>query len=177
MKNNKFPVLETLLLLAIELLVGVILTVGAVILRMFDYTVITGALLGTAVSVLNFVFLSVAVNRALDQVLDGYKIDESKLDAAIDKAASESNEADGEDGEEEVIDDAAAKFARENQMKVSNAVKLSYIVRTVTIIATLVLAFLTKQFNLITTLIPLLMFRSALSIASVIAERIKKKEG
>ena len=181
MKKNKFPVLETLLLLAIELLAGVIINVGAIILRLFDYTVILGTLLGTAVAVLNFVFLSIAVNRALDQVLEGFKVDERKLDEALDKAIAEGDTnssedcADGEDDDE--IDDAAARFAKENQMKVQNAVKLSYIVRTATIVATLIVALLTKQFNLATTLIPLLTFRAMLGVASAVAEKIRKKEG
>ena len=182
MKKNKFPVLETLLLLAIELLAGVIINVGAIILRLFDYTVILGTLLGTAVAVLNFVFLSIAVNRALDQVLEGFKVDERKLDEALDKVIAERDGSDGsEDGadgeDDDEIDDAAARFAKENQMKVQNAVKLSYIVRTATIVATLIVALLTKQFNLITTLIPLLTFRAMLGVASAVAEKTRKKEG
>ena len=179
MKKNKFPMLETLLLLAIELLAGVIINVSAIVLRLFDYTVILGTLLGTAVAVLNFVFLSIAVNRALDQVLDGFKVDERKLDEALERAAADGegseDGADGEDDDE--IDDAAARFAKENQMKVQNAVKLSYIVRTATIVATLIVALLTKQFNLTTTLIPLLTFRAMLGVASAVAEKIRKKEG
>ena len=62
-------------------------------------------------------------------------------------------------------------------MKVQNAVKLSYIVRTATIVATLIVALLTKQFNLITTLIPLLTFRAMLGVASAVAEKTRKKEG
>ena len=181
MKKNKFPGLETLLLLSIELLAGVIINVGAIILRLFDYTVILGTLLGTAVAVLNFVFLSIAVNRALDQVLEGFKVDEQKLDEAPHKVIAEgdtNSSEDGTDGEDEYeIDDAAARFAKENQMKVQNAVKLSYIVRTATIVATLILALLTKQFNLTTTLIPLLTFRAMLGVASAVAEKIRKKEG
>ena len=70
MQKQKLPVREILVLVLGELLVSLI-TVGVyVALNKFSYAVPAGCLLGSAVSVFNFVFLSVSVNRAIDRVME-----------------------------------------------------------------------------------------------------------
>ena len=65
-------------------------------------------------------------------------------------------------GEQEMTDEEAAKFAKENSIKVQNAVTKSYVLRTGLMVGSLVLAFITKCFNPIATLIPLVMYKPLL---------------
>ena len=61
---------EIVILILGELLVSLI-TVGVyVMLDKFSYAVPSGCLLGSAVAIFNFIFLSVAVNRAIDKVME-----------------------------------------------------------------------------------------------------------
>ena len=169
MNQKKLPVREITLLAVGEALVGAIITAVFFLVGKFNYTVPLGALLGGVVTVFNFVFLSIAVNRAIDDAMKVYEarqVEKSK--------AQESTETEPDSNEdEEPYDDEAAKFARENAAKITNAVKLSYIVRTVSVIVTLVLAFITKQFNVLATVIPLLCLRPILTLS----ELLRKKGG
>ena len=162
MEKNKVPMREILALCIGEVLVAAAVCIVFLILGEFDYTVPLGAMLGVIVTVLNFVVLCISVNRAIDKYLgeDEIKRVQAELEA----------ERDATDTDEE--NDAAARFARENQMKVQNAVKLSYIVRMIVMVGALVASALVGVFNLIATVIPLLMFRPILSIS----EMIKGKE-
>lgn len=112
----------------------------------FDFRVITGALLGATVSILNYVFLTVTVNRALNRFLDIR-------------------------GTAEMDEDEAARFASENSMQFQNAINLSFAVRTVSMLATLVLAFVLDFFSPIATVIPLLAFRPILMLISGVTGR------
>ena len=115
----------------------------------FSYKVITGAALGSAVTVANFIFLTVSVNRAVDRYL----------------ALRGSREMDEEEAE---------KFAQEHAMAVQNAATRSFIVRTVTMLAALVLAFITGWFEPIATVIPLLMFRPIIYVLELIKKKGEK---
>lgn len=153
MKKNKGKNYELYLLTAGETLVAVLTVVGYLLVSLlvesviFDYRVITGAALGAAVIILNFLFLSVAVNRAVDEFL-------------LERTSREMTE------------EEAEAFAAEHSMKIQNTIKTSFIIRTVTMLATLVVAFLVDVFNPIATAIPLLAFRPVLTVASTFARKL-----
>lgn len=144
MNENKLPKGEILALAVGEVAVGALVCGGYAIAHTlgfaeFDYRVITGALLGIAVTVLNYLFLTLSVNRAVNDYL------------AL-------------RGNREMNDEEAEKFAAENSAPIQNAIKTSFIIRTTSMLATLVIAFVTKWFNPLATAIPLLAFRPLISI-------------
>ena len=110
-------------------------------------TIIMGSLLGSAVIVLNFLILTVSVNRAVNKYI------------AI-------------RGTAEMDDDAAEKFAAENSMIIQNAMTRSYIIRSVLMLGVLVCAFLISNvFNVIATLIPLVCYRPIIYITELIKNK------
>ena len=155
MNENKLSGKEIITLLLLELGVAV-LTVGGFLvfdalgIYEFGWQVISGAALGVAVIVLNYLFLTVSVNRAVNNYL------------AL-------------RGEREMDEEEAAKFAAENSMPIQNAIKTSFITRTVTMLLALVVAFVTKLFNPLATAIPLLAFRPLLTVCDMIARRAAAK--
>ena len=172
MDQNKLPKREIALLAVGEVLVGAIITAVYLLIGRFNYTVPLGALLGGAVTVFNFVFLSIAVNRAIDDAMKVYEARQAELSKAKEQGETPAAESEGSE-DADPYDDEAAKFARENAAKITNAVKLSYIVRTASVVITLVLAFITKQFNVLATVIPLLCLRPILTLS----ELLRKKGG
>lgn len=153
--NNKLPKKEILTLLILELGAAILVTVGYLVLDVmelatFDYRVITGGALGVAVTVLNYLFLTLSVNSAVDNYL------------AL-------------RGDKEMDEEEAAKFASENSMPIQNAIKTSFIIRTVSMLAALLVAFLTKLFNPIATAVPLLAFRPLLSMMEIMRAKQDKK--
>jgi hypothetical protein len=74
-------------------------------------------------------------------------------------------------GEGEMDDEEAEKFAAEHAMEFQNISKLSFIIRTFTMLGALVVAFLTKQFDVVATVIPLLCFQPIL----IISQSLKNK--
>lgn len=149
-KNNKLPWFEIGLIAAGELLVSLLIVAVFLIIRKFAWSVVFGATLGSAVVLLNFIWLSVSVNRAVDKALENRP--EGELD-----------------------DEAVEKFTLENTAAVQNAAKLSYIIRTLSTLATLVLAFLLGDvFNVIATVIPLVMLQPILTVGEFIKRRISR---
>ena len=114
------------------LTVGVYLFIGQ-----YSYKVLTGVILGSAVIILNFLFLYVSMNRAVDNYM------------AL-------------RGDKEMTEEEAEKFAKENAMIIQNATKLSYLVRTFSMVAALIVAMISKHFDVIATIVPLLAFRPIL---------------
>ncbi|MBQ8689824.1 MAG: hypothetical protein IJ515_05630 [Clostridia bacterium] len=155
MQKNKLPLFEIAAMIIGELLVsliiiGVYLIIGK---GSVHYSVITGAALGSVVTVLNFLFLAISTNRAVDKVM-------------------------AERGDGEMDEEEAAEFAAKHQSSIQAAAKISYVIRTLTMVATLVLAFLLDNaFDLIATLIPLLMLRPILMISQLIGKRNKSERG
>ena len=175
MDSNKIPLREVITLAIGEIIVGALICLVFLICGKYDYKVLLGAVLGIAVTLGNFIFLCVSVNRALDKCLMAFDPTSSTPSTPSPEAQSAEEGLENEDSipsESEPYDDAAAKFARENAGKLQNAIKLSYVVRMATVIASLVVALLTKQFNVIATVIPLLCLRPILNVA----ELIKRKE-
>ena len=82
-----------------------------------DLGVILGVLLGSAVTVFNYLFLILSVNSAINRYLELR-------------------------GTREMTDEEAEKFASENSVPIQNAIKTSFILRTTTMLITLVVAFL-----------------------------------
>ena len=82
MDQNKLPKREIALLAVGEVLVGAIITAVYLLIGRFNYTVPLGALLGGAVTVFNFVFLSIAVNRAIDDAMKVYEARQAELSKA-----------------------------------------------------------------------------------------------
>ena len=150
MKNKNLPLYESLFLLLGELIVSVIVVAVYLLIDKFSYTVVTGLLLGCTVTVLNFFFMAFSTLRAFDKAVEAR-------------------------GDKEMDDDEAEKFAEEHKASVNNAVKLSFIVRTLTMIATLVAAFLLEWFDVVATLIPLLMLRPIITVKALITERKERK--
>lgn len=159
---------ETVFLAVGEAVASAITVAVFALLGKFDYTVLLGVLLGSLVTVGNFLFLSVSVNRTIDKILEGVDLAELKKHKL---APPEAEDGSGDEYEE---DDEARKFARENSMKLNNAIKLSYMVRMATMIAALILAFLTGQFNVLATAIPLLLWRPILTLSQVINKKGKE---
>lgn len=124
-----------------------IIAVYAIIGR-FSLKVAAGALLGAAVATVNFLILTVSVDRTIKKFLDIR-------------------------GDKEMDEEEARAFAKSNSLKVQNAMTKSYILRTVIMIGTLVVAFITKLFDPLATLIPLLLYKPLIYLIEV----IKKKRG
>ena len=84
MQKQKLPVREITVLVLGELLVSLIIVGVYAVLNKFSYAVVAGALLGSAVTVFNFVWLSVSVNRAIDKAMAGRKQGEMSEEEAED---------------------------------------------------------------------------------------------
>ena len=113
----------------------------------FDYTVITGALLGAAVPLINFLILSFAVNRAVNKYIEEL----------------------GTKGE--LTEEEAEKFAEEHKGRIQLAVTRSYIVRTLLMIAALVIAFILEWFDPVATVVPLLAYKPIMYLTQYIRAR------
>ena len=153
MKNSK-PSLDITLLTLCELAVAVIVVIGYIIAEAafdvaFTYRVITGALLGCLVTVLNYIFLTLSVDRAVKGFLQLR-------------------------GTKEMTDEEAESFAKENSAPIQNAIKLSFIVRTFSMLAALVIAFLLDVFAPVATAIPILAYRPLLYVTESIKGKIRK---
>lgn len=146
MENNRSKYKDVLYLAVGEILAALAVVAVYAFIDALTYKVLLGAALGAAVAVFNFLYLSISVNRAVDKFM--------KLR-----------------GEREMDEEEAEKFASQHVGEIQNAQKLSYIVRTFTLLGALVLAFLSKQFDVIATAVPLLLFQPILVVTQNIAQR------
>lgn len=112
----------------------------------FDPRVLSGAWLGAVVAILNYAFLTLSVDKAINKYLSLR-------------------------GDREMSDEEAEKFAAENSVPIQNAIKTSFIIRTFSMLATLLVAFILEWFNPLATAIPLLAFRPLLSITESVKSR------
>lgn len=142
MQDKKSTYKDIFVLAVGELAVTAAVVAVYALLDAFTYKAVTGALLGALVAVFNFVFLTVSVNRAVDRFM------------AL-------------RGEKEMDEEEAEKFAAEHIGEIQNAQKLSYIIRTFTMLGTLVLAFLSEQFDVIAAAVPLLLAQPILIISQL----------
>ena len=147
MQKKNFPTAEILFLILGEVIVSLIVSGVYLLLDKFSVSVIAGGLLGSAVAILNFVILSVSVNRAIDKAME-------------------------ERGTGEMTDEEAAAFAQKNAAAVQRAAQGSYIIRQILMLGVLVGAFLLGDwFDVIATLIPLLAFRPLLSVCGLMKKK------
>ena len=174
MTENKIPKKEALALVIGEAAVSLIICAVYLILKKFNYTVALGVILGSAITVANFIFLSISVSRALEKAMDG--VDTVRLKAAYEArdAARAIDDTEESEDDESATDGTAPDYERiitdfesERQKNFNASVKLSYLIRNASIIIALVVAFLTKQFNVLATVIPLLMLRPILTVAEL----------
>jgi hypothetical protein len=115
----------------------------------FDYRIVTGAFLGAVVMIANYLFLIISV----DNQIKGF----------VKKR-----------GNRDMGDDEAEEYAKEHSAPVQKAIALSSTIRTVSMMATLVLAFLTKWFNPIATAIPMFAFRFLLPVINKVISKNDK---
>ena len=133
-----------------ELITALLVCGAFLILKKFDTSVLFGAILGSAVTLANFLMLIISTNRAIDRAI-------------------------AERGEGEMSEEEVAEFTARHQANLQAAARISYLVRTVCIAATLVVAFLLNGvFNVIATLVPLLMFRPIIVISQLLKNKISK---
>ena len=151
MKKQNVALRETGLILLGEIVVSLLICAVYLIINRFSYKVITGVCLGSAVIVLNFLFLSISTNRTIDEFL--------KLR-----------------GSKEMDEEEAEEFAQKYQMQIQNKTKLSFIIRTFTMLAALIIAFIIKHFDVLATLIPLLAFRPIITVETLIRSKIGKEK-
>lgn len=150
MKKTKLPLYETLAMIIGEVITSLIVCAVFLIIKKFDLSVLSGVLLGSLVTVANFIFLMVFTNRAIDKAM-------------------------AERGDGEMSDEEVAEFTAKHQANIQAAVKLSYVVRTLCVAAVLVVAFLLDGvFNVIATVVPLLMFRPILTVSQLIKNKITR---
>lgn len=151
MKKQNAALRESGFVLLGEAIVSLIIVAVYLVIKQFSeniviYKVITGVCLGSLVTVLNFLFLSLSTNSVIDRFLEAR-------------------------GNAEMSEEDADAFAAKYQAELQNKVKLSYIIRTVTMLAALVVAFLVEQFDVIATLIPLFMLRPIIMVRGLLGKR------
>lgn len=149
MKNKNLPLFEAALILLGEIIVSLIVCGVYLILDKFSYKVITGAALGSVVTVANFLVLAITTGRAFDRAVEAR-------------------------GTREMTEEEADAFALEQQKEINNAVKLSFIIRNIVMLATLVVAFILDVFSVIATLVPLLMLKPIIIIETLIRQKLGK---
>lgn len=145
---------QVILLLIGEIVIAALTAIGAFVISLFteytfDLSAVTGAVLGALVVVLNFAFLTLSVNRAVDSYLEAR-------------------------GSREMTEEEAERFTNENSMVIQNKIKLSFIIRTLSMLAALVIAFVTGWFNPLCTAIPMLMFRPLIYISETLKGNTEK---
>ena len=142
---------EACLLFVGEVIVSLLTVAVFLLLRKYDYTVLTGVALGSAAAVANLLILSVTVNRAIDKYL------------AL-------------RGTAEMDEESAAAFAAENARSVQLAASGTYLVRTLVMAAALVCAFAIGDiFNVWATVVPLVMYRPIIYACEIIRIKIENK--
>lgn len=144
MNDQKIPVTELIFAAIGEAAVSALTVAVYLLLGKYNYTVLSGVLLGSAVILLNFIFLCIAINRAVDGLL-------------------------AERGNVAMDEETAAKFAAEHKGRLNKAIQLSNTIRTFSIVAVLVAAFLVGHFDVIATVIPIAAFRPILMLASLVS--------
>ena len=151
MKDKRFPLYEFTVIVAGELIASAIICAIFALMQKFTLAVALGAMLGSLVTVANFLILIITTNRAIDKVMS-------------------------ERGDAEMTDEEAAEFAAQHRASLQLASRLSYFARTGTMIAAIIVsAMLSSVFNVLATVIPLLMFSPLITISQVIKKKINKE--
>lgn len=154
MNKKQSPISEILLftigeIIVAALTIGVFFILSLADVTSFDGKVFLGATLGCAAIVINYTMLTVAVNRAVNDFLERR-------------------------GSREMTDEEIAQFTKENSRSIQNAITFSMFIRTATLLAALLVAFLTGWFNPLATAIPMLAFRPIIAIIEVVRKKHDK---
>ena len=154
--KTKLPLFEVVSMIVGEIITSAVIIAVFMIVNLINkqpllhYSVILGAVLGSVITIMNFILLSVLTTRAVNNAL-------------------------ADRGEAEMTDDEAAVFAKEHQAKLQLAMTVSYAIRIATMVAALIIAFIFKEvFNPIATIVPIFMLRPILTVTQLI---LRKKEG
>ena len=141
---------ETLRIATGTIILSVLMIAVFLILGFFDLTVLWGALLGTAVTILNFFLLGLSVQRATEKMKD------------VHLPSYEEAEAELEDGEEEppVPDSPEMKQAKQGM-------QLAYTGRMMLVVLTGILALAISCFNPVAALVPFLFPRIIIFIYGI----------
>lgn len=150
--NN--PLKDILPMVIAEIITAVLVCIGGVLLDFlgiikdysFDYSVISGAVLGAAVIVINYVVLITSVDKEIKKFID--------------------NRPEGEMSEEDI-----QLYTKKQTVSVQNAIKISSTIRLLSMVATLVLAFITGWFNPVAAAIPMFAFRINLTVVELIKSK------
>ena len=149
MEKQKLPMRELLAILIGEALTSSVICGVYLIIKKYTYKVLLGVLLGSAVTLLNFLVLSIMTNRVINSFLEAR-------------------------GDAELTDEEAEALALKFQGRVQNQIRISFIVRTAVLAATLIVAFLVEVFEVLPTVIPLLMLRPILTVSELIKRKAQK---
>lgn len=149
MNKQKLPLRELISILIGEAIVSLVICGVYFIISKYTYKVLLGVLLGSTVTVLNFLVLSIMTNRVINRFLEAR-------------------------GDAELTDEEAQAVAMKFQGQVQNQIKISFLVRTAVLAATLVVAFLVEIFEVLPTVIPLLMLRPILTVSEFIKRKAQK---
>ena len=152
-KSKLSVYIDSLWLALGEVLVALAVVGGFAIFDKFSYKVVTGAVIGGVVTVLNFLILSISVNRAIDKFIHGRGTDE------------------------EMSDEDAQAYVQKCGMSVQVAMVRSYVLRLILMISVLALAMISGWFSPLATVIPLLMYRPILYVVEFIKAKLRRKEG
>ena len=150
MKNKLIPMRELLVLTIAEIFFAAVVSGVYLLINRFTPSVITGSLLGIFVTVINFIILSVSIGRAFDKALK-------------------------ERGTKELTEEEIEKFTAEQNVAMQAAAKKSFFIRTILMLAVLVLAFISGFFDVIATVIPLLLFRPIITVDAIFKEKREMK--
>ena len=149
MEKQKLPIRELLFITIGEAIISLIICGIYLLINKYSYKVALGALVGSVVTLVNFLFLSIMTNRVIDRFLK-------------------------ERGEGEMSDEDAVALAAKFQGQVQNQMKLSFIIRTAVMAVTLIIALVSGVFDVIATLIPLLMLRPIITVSQLFNRKAEK---
>lgn len=105
MNKQKLPIRELISILIGEAIVSLVICGVYLIISKYTYKVLLGVLLGSTVTVLNFLVLSIMTNRVINRFLEAR-------------------------GDAELTDEEAQAVAMKFQGQVQNQIKISFLVRT-----------------------------------------------
>ena len=155
-KKRRSPFSDLLPLIIGEVIVAALVCGGSVLVDLVteyevDYLkVILGALLGALVIIGNHAWLTVTVDHEISKYLNMR-------------------------GDKEMSDEEAEAFTKKHTAVIQKKIAFSSIVRTVSIFAVLILAFLTKWFKPIATAIPMFAMRVVLMVTELIKSKNNPK--
>ena len=155
-QKGKSPFADILPMIIGEAIVAGLVCLGFLIVHLlgyFDiaeyYKVPLGALLGSVVIIANHVWLVLSVDKQIKKFID--------------------NRPSGEMSDEDI-----ELYAKKQSTSIQNAMRVSFMIRTVSVMLTLIIAFLVDWFNPIATAIPMFAFRFILSVVDKLMKRHEK---